>query len=68
MNPVENPYLEGGTVQPAAGSAYLDRAVARPAWPSPTARWSPAFASVGWRWGGGWPDAPDYQHFSKAGG
>ena len=68
VNPVENPYLEGGTVQPDAGSAYLDRAVARPGMAVADGPLVAAFASVGWRWGGGWPEAPDYQHFSKSGG
>ena len=30
VNPVENPYLEGGAVQPDAGSAYLDRSGGAP--------------------------------------
>lgn len=67
VNPVENPYLEGGTVQPAAGSAFLDRAVARPGMAVADGPLVAAFASVGWQWGGRWTD-PDYQHFSKGGG
>jgi hypothetical protein len=67
VNTVENPYIEGGMVQPAAGGAYLDRTVIRPGM---AVRGGPlviAFASVGWSWGGRWA-TPDYQHFSKTGG
>jgi hypothetical protein len=68
VDPVENPYLEGGQVQPAAGAAYLDRRDVR----AGMAVWGgtlvDAFASVGWLWGGRWTDSPDYQHFSATGG
>ena len=68
VNPVENPYVEDGTAQPDAGSAYLDRAVARPGMAVADGPLVAAFAAVGWQWGGRWTDAPDYQHFSKSGG
>jgi hypothetical protein len=67
VNTVENPYLEGGMVQPAAGGAYVDRAVVRPGMAVPGGPLNLAFASVGWFWGGRWA-TPDYQHFSKTGG
>ena len=35
VNTVENPYLEGGTVMPPAGAAFLDRSNSVPAWRSP---------------------------------
>ena len=66
VNTVENPYLEGGTVMPPAGAAYLDRSVYRPGMAVPGGQLVEAFASVGWQWGGRWT-APDYQHFSKTG-
>jgi hypothetical protein len=66
VNPVENPYLEGGTVQPAAGSAFLDRSDHRAGMAYPGGDLVTAFASVGWPWGGRW-SAPDYQHFSANG-
>jgi hypothetical protein len=68
VNPVENPYLEGGRVHPRAGRAYLDRSRVRPGMAvlgGPLVR---AFASVGWFWGGRWTGSPDYQHFSATGG
>ena len=38
VNTVENPYVEGGVVQPAAGAAFLDRSDApRRAWRSTAA-------------------------------
>jgi hypothetical protein len=68
VNTVENPYLEGGTVMPAAGRKYLDRSPYRPGMAVPGGVLVRAFASVGWSWGGRWSSAPDYQHFSKGGG
>jgi D-alanyl-D-alanine carboxypeptidase len=67
VNTVENPYIEGGTVQPAAGSAYVNRANVRPGMAVPGGPLVLAFASAGWQWGGRWA-TPDYQHFSKTGG
>ena len=67
VNPVENPYLEGGAVQPDAGNAYLDRSVVRPGMATADGQLVAAFASVGWPWGGRWTDSPDYQHFSTTG-
>ncbi|NYD86431.1 M15 family metallopeptidase [Cellulomonas oligotrophica] len=66
VNPVENPYVRGGTVLPPAGAAFVDRpdapgvvhdgdAVVR------------AFAEHGWAWGGHWSSPKDYQHFSTTG-
>jgi hypothetical protein len=68
VNTVENPYLEGGTVMPAAGAAYLNRSDYRPGMAVPGGQLVEAFASVGWFWGGRWTAAPDYQHFSLTGG
>jgi hypothetical protein len=67
VNTVENPYLEGGTVQPAAGAAFVNRGTYKPGMAAPNGQLVQAFASVGWFWGGRWA-APDYQHFSKTGG
>jgi hypothetical protein len=67
VNTVENPYVEGGNVQPAAGSAFVDRANHRPGMAYYGCDLVSAFAAVGWQWGGRW-SAPDYQHFSATGG
>jgi D-alanyl-D-alanine carboxypeptidase len=68
VNPVENPYLEGGRVHPHAGKAYLDRTKVRPGMAVRGGLLVSAFASVGWQWGGRWTGTPDYQHFSATGG
>ena len=68
INPVENPYLEGGRVLPPAGSTFTDRASVRAGMAVPGNALNTAFAAVGWQWGGRWSANPDYQHFSKTGG
>ena len=68
VNPVENPYLEGGRVHPRAGRAYLDRRRVRPGMAVRGGLLVRAFAEVGWQWGGRWTGSPDYQHFSATGG
>jgi D-alanyl-D-alanine carboxypeptidase len=68
VNPVENPYLEGGRVHPRAGRAYLDRSRRRPGMAVSGGVLVNAFAAVGWHWGGRWSASPDYQHFSASGG
>jgi hypothetical protein len=68
VNPVENPYLEGGRVHPRAGRAFLDRSPYRPGMAVRGGLLVRAFASAGWLWGGRWTGSPDYQHFSATGG
>ena len=68
VNPVENPYLEGGAAQPPAGAPFLERSPYRPGMAVPGGQLVAAFASVGWLWGGRWTASPDYQHFSATGG
>jgi hypothetical protein len=68
VNPVENPYLEGGRVHPRAGRAYLDRSRYRRGMAVRGGLLVNAFATVGWPWGGRWTGSPDYQHFSATGG
>jgi D-alanyl-D-alanine carboxypeptidase len=68
VNPVENPYLEGGRVHPRRGRVYLDRKRVRPGMAVRGGVLVRAFAAVGWQWGGRWTGSPDYQHFSKTGG
>jgi hypothetical protein len=68
VNPVENPYLEGGRILPPAGRAYADRSRLRPGMAVAGGVLVRAFASVGWLWGGRWSGSPDWQHFSKTGG
>lgn len=68
VNTVENPYIEGGVVRPAAGKRFLDRANVRPGMAVQTGVLVRAFLAVGWKWGGRWTASPDYQHFSATGG
>lgn len=64
VNPVENPYVRGTRVSPAAGRAYVDRSRYRRGMAMPDGVLVRAFAAAGWKWGGGWGD---YQHFSTNG-
>ena len=66
VNPVENPYVDGGRVSPPAGRRYLDRSRRRPGMVVPGGVVVRAFAAIGWSWGGRW-SPPDYQHFSASG-
>ena len=68
VNPVANPYVEGGRVHPRAGRAYLDRSKVRRGMAVSGGVLVRAFAAVGWQWGGRWRATPDYQHFSSTGG
>jgi hypothetical protein len=68
VNPVENPYLEGGRVLPAAGRPFVDRSHLRRGMAVAGGVLVRAFASVGWAWGGRFGGSPDWQHFSKTGG
>ena len=67
VNPVQNPYVRGSTVQPAAGRAYLDRSAYRPGM---LIAGRPEVAAVkrhSWGWGGDWQASKDYQHISTTG-
>jgi D-alanyl-D-alanine carboxypeptidase-like protein len=64
VNPVENPYVRGSTVSPAAGRAYLDRGRVRPGMAVRDGVLVRAFAAAGWKWGASFGD---YQHFSTTG-
>lgn len=63
INPVENPYVEGGRVHPEAGREFLDRSNVRPGMIVEGDVVVRAFAAEGWEWGGRWRGTPDYQHF-----
>jgi D-alanyl-D-alanine carboxypeptidase len=64
INPIENPYLDGGRVIPSTGAAYLDRDADRPGMALSGGVLVEAFRSVGWEWGASFQD---YQHFSTNG-
>jgi poly-gamma-glutamate synthesis protein (capsule biosynthesis protein) len=72
VNPVENPYVQGATVAPPRGRRYaaLDRspgAVVPAGVIHDGDLVVDAFAAIGWKWGGHWSGAKDYQHFSASG-
>ena len=67
LNPVRNPYVDGSTVEPPAGSAWLDRSDVRPGMLVEGSPVVGAFDRLGWGWGGRWRSAKDYQHFSTTG-
>jgi hypothetical protein len=65
VNPVQNPYVSGSTVEPPAGEAFVDRSPLRKGMVTRGVR--SAFAAIGWQWGGSWTTKKDYQHFSSTG-
>jgi hypothetical protein len=67
LNPLENPFVHDGIVEPPAGRRYLDRSNRRRGMVVARDVVIRAFASIGWSWGGRW-STPDYQHFSATGG
>ena len=67
VNPVENPYVHGGLVEPPAGRAFLDRSQRRAGMATRTSVLVRTFDSAGWHWGGRWSSSKDYQHFSTTG-
>lgn len=67
LNPVQNPYVRGTTVEPAAGRAYLDREDVRPGMLTRGGTTVRAFLDGGWGWGGDWSSSRDYQHLSSTG-
>ena len=67
INPVENPYVDGGRVVPGRGRQYLDRSDVRPGMIVAGGLVARAFRRIGWGWGGSWSGARDYQHVSADG-
>ena len=67
LNPLINPYVRGDRVDPPGGRAYLTRDPAVPGLITADGLAVAAFADAGWKWGGFWKSAQDYQHFSVTG-
>ncbi|MCL2235690.1 MAG: M15 family metallopeptidase [Defluviitaleaceae bacterium] len=65
INPVQNPYIRGETILPAAGAMYLDRGDVRLGMIVPGDGVYNAFVSRGWIWGGNWASPRDYHHFER---
>jgi hypothetical protein len=66
INPIENPYVQRGRIDPPAGSAFLNRADVRPGMLVDGGPGVRAFEAIGWGWGGRWSQ-PDHQHVSASG-
>jgi hypothetical protein len=68
VNPIENPYVSGGTTSHPASRPFLDRGKHRPAMAFEGGVLVDAFRAAGWGWGGTWAGGTkDYQHFSASG-
>ena len=67
LNPIENPYVSGGSTSHAASKQYLDRSRRRPGMAFEGGVLVRAFDTIGWGWGGRWTSVRDYQHFSASG-
>ena len=67
INPIQNPYVKGGTVLPPAGRRFVDRKRKAQGMIHHGDVVVRAFAAIGWEWGGHWSSLKDYQHFSSTG-
>lgn len=67
LNPLENPYVSGGTTSHPRSVRYLDRRPRRGMIVEGGVV-TRAFDARGWEWGGRWSGIKDYQHFSADGG
>jgi len=68
LDPCENPYVYAdGHEAHKRCRKYVDRSLHDPGIIHAGGKVVRAFASVGWGWGGTWPGARDYQHFSANG-
>ena len=63
INPLHNPNVKGGTVDPPEGAPWADRSNRRQGMIYGGDAVVNAFAARGWSWGGDW-NIPDYQHFA----
>ncbi len=67
LNPIENPYVSGGSTSHATSEPFLDRQTVRPGMATNGSVVVRAFGARGWAWGGKWAAPTDYQHFSTTG-
>ena len=65
INPLENPYVKGSFIQPRTAKDYVDRNKDFPHKIDENDFCKEVFESFGFRWGGNWRSAKDYQHFEK---
>lgn len=67
INPIQNPHVQGASVDPPAGRDWTDRTSVTPGMITDDDVVVRAFAAKGWEWGGHWTSAKDYQHLSQNG-
>lgn len=67
VNPLHNPYVRGGSIDPPEGARWADRTLGEPGMILPDDPVVRAFAEAGWAWGGAWRTGQDHQHFSAGG-
>jgi len=66
INPLINPYVNNGVIDPPEGARYVDRSIAHKGKITADSPICKIFAKYGWVWGGSWPGKiQDYQHFEK---
>lgn len=65
VNPLENPCVRRGRVQPASGAPFADRAADFPHKITSSDLCCRLFKARGFRWGGDWRSVKDWQHFEK---
>ena len=66
INPIENPYVfRSGKSSHKASKNYIIRKANHPAVALKNSKIVQIFKSHGWKWGGDWNGAKDYQHFYK---
>jgi hypothetical protein len=67
INPLENPEVSEGRVDPPTGARYADRTLQLPGMIFQGESVAKAFSAIGWSWGGLWSAPKDYMHFSLNG-
>jgi hypothetical protein len=67
INPLVNPYVRGSLILPPDGAVFADRSTHHPGLIREGDIVVQSFDAVGWKWGGRWRTARDYQHFSLTG-
>lgn len=66
INPIENPYVfRSGKSSHKASTKYIKRRSNHPAVALKNSKIVQIFKNHGWKWGGDWNGAKDYQHFYK---
>lgn len=62
INPLVNPWVRKGGIEPPEAASYVDRAIEVPGGIYPGDAIIAYFDQIGWLWGGDFEE-PDYQHF-----